>query len=154
MAFSIPITDVHSWLLAEFPNLRSEPHNVTSLFTDEYNCVAWAAADTERWWWPGQNGYWPEDLPLIDSVENFVRAFRQLNYQPCDDGSFEADYEKVAVYVGADGRVKHMARQLDANAWTSKLGQAWDIEHATPQGVECPTYGRVAQFLRRPAETD
>jgi hypothetical protein len=83
MAFSIPKTDVTVWLQTEFPNLKTEQHKVTSLYS-------------------------------------------------------------------TDGRVKHMARQLGANTWTSKLGQAWDIEHKTPQGVEGETYGRAVQYLKRP----
>lgn len=150
MAFSIPDIDMHAWLQAEFPNLKNEQYKVTSLYSDEYNCIAWAANDTESWWWPSEDGYWPEDLPLTETRENFIRAFQRLDYQPCADGAFETGYEKVVIYVSADGSVKHMARQLDANKWTSKLGQAWDIEHNTPQGVESETYGRAAQYLKRP----
>lgn len=149
MAFSISPIDVRRWLSAQFPQLGIELHQVTSPATDEYNCVAWAASDTEKWWWPSEDGFWPAGLPLLETVENFTRAFQQLGYQPCDDGLFETDYEKVAIYVGTDGRVKHMARQLDAHTWTSKLGQAWDIEHQTPQGVGCSTYGQATQFLKR-----
>ena len=150
MAFLIPKTDLYVWLRAEFPNLENEQYKVTSLYSDEYNCVGWAAGDTESWWWPSEDGYWPEDLPSVDTTENFIRAFQKRGYQPCDDGSFEAGYEKVVVYVGTDGRVKHMARQLGEDTWTSKLGQAWDIEHRTPQGVEGETYGHAVQYLKRP----
>lgn len=150
MAFSIPKIDVRVWLHAEFPNLKHEQYKVTSSYSDEYNCVGWAAGDTERWWWPSEDGYWPEDLPLEDTIENFIRAFQKLDYQSCADDFCEAGYEKVVLYMGTDGKVKHVARQVDANKWTSKLGQAWDIEHKTPQGVECETYGRAVQYLKRP----
>jgi hypothetical protein len=150
MAFSMPPIDVQRWLREQFPQLENEPHQITSPETDEYNCVAWAAGDTETWWWPSEDGYWPPELPLLETVENFIYAFQPLGYQPCDDGSFEAGYEKIAIYVGADGRVKHLARQLASGSWTSKLGQAWDIEHQTPQGIECSLYGQATQFLKRP----
>lgn len=149
MAFLIPKTDVHRWIQTEFPNLQTEPYAVTSLYTDEYNCIGWSANDTDNWWWPSEYSYWPEGLPLVDSVENFILAFRTLNYEPCDDGNYQVGYEKVVVYRGNDGRVKHMARQLDATKWTSKLGSSWDIEHQAPQGIECKTYGTVAQYMRR-----
>jgi hypothetical protein len=36
-----------------FPRLSSENHHVTSPESRDYNCVAWAAEDTTRWWQPG-----------------------------------------------------------------------------------------------------
>jgi hypothetical protein len=149
MAFLMPPVDAEVWLHEQFPQLENELHQITSPATDEYNCVAWAAGETETWWWPSEDGYWPEDLPLLETVENFIHAFQRLGYQPCDDGLYEAGYEKVAIYVGTDGRVKHLARQLVTDHWTSKLGQAWDIEHQTPQGIECALYGKVTQYLKR-----
>ena len=33
-----------------FPNLEAGNYAVTSPSTPEYNCIAWAAGDTETWW--------------------------------------------------------------------------------------------------------
>jgi hypothetical protein len=73
-------------------------------------------------------------------------------YAPCETDEPEAAVEKVALYVGADGRVLHAARQLPDGAWTSKLGEAWDISHEL-RGLEGDNYGRVARILKRPRAT-
>jgi hypothetical protein len=53
------------------------------------------------------------------------------------------------IYVNTQGIPTHMARQLPSGGWTSKLGEAWDIEHQTVQGVEGTSYGRVGQYLKK-----
>ena len=40
-----------------FPDLTDNNHALTSLRTINYNCVAWAAQNTQRWWQPGV--FWP-----------------------------------------------------------------------------------------------
>jgi hypothetical protein len=44
-----------------FPRLRGTAYRITSSASDVYNCIAWAANDTEHWWWPGDPArtYWP-----------------------------------------------------------------------------------------------
>jgi hypothetical protein len=37
-------------LEAKWPNLSPTKYQVTSPKTQEYNCFAWVAEDTERWW--------------------------------------------------------------------------------------------------------
>ncbi|HMD98104.1 MAG TPA: hypothetical protein VKM93_12350 [Terriglobia bacterium] len=41
-----------SWLPGDFPNLNAGNHEITSAASRLYNCIAWAAGDTQRWWWP------------------------------------------------------------------------------------------------------
>lgn len=89
--------DAQEWLEREFIKLRDEHYLVTSDSTDEYNCIAWAANDTERWWWPHPDAYWPTDLPRVETLENFIRAFQALGYGPCEDGALEAGYTKVVI---------------------------------------------------------
>ena len=36
-----------------FPRLTPENHCLASPPTLDYNCIAWAAGDTENWWQPG-----------------------------------------------------------------------------------------------------
>jgi hypothetical protein len=135
-----------------FPNLRGDNHHVTSPQTNHYNCIAWAAGETFRRWWPVVNDwgwYWPPDIPRVDTVDAFVAAFAGLGYAPCDDSVLEAGYEKVALYVDLGGTPTHMARQLESGRWTSKLGRQEDIEHDTLSVLEGPAYGRVALYLRR-----
>ena len=91
-------------------------------------------------------------MPREESIEAFTQAFAELGYAPCETDEPEAAVEKVALYVGADGRVLHAARQLPDGAWTSKLGEVWDISHEL-RGLEGDNYGRVARFLKRPRAT-
>lgn len=138
-----------SWIKATLPILKDGGFSVTSDHTCTYNCIAWAAGDTEKWWWPSPDYYWPNGAPLEETIDAFILAFQTQGYQPCDDSSSETGYEKVAIYAIA-GRPKHMARQLISGAWSSKLGRAWDIEHFRMDAVECNEYGRGVKFLRRP----
>jgi hypothetical protein len=41
------------------PNLTERNYRITSPPSLEYNCVAWAAGDTDHWWQPGV--YWPTE---------------------------------------------------------------------------------------------
>ena len=70
----------------EFPRLTAANHRVTSPATPDYNCVAWAAGDSGRWWQPGV--YWPvETSPGDAGPDALARAFRTLGYEPCPDGA-------------------------------------------------------------------
>ncbi|HUB06289.1 MAG TPA: hypothetical protein VMB50_04780 [Myxococcales bacterium] len=135
---------------AEFPNLRASNAKRTSEPTPQYNCIAWAAGDTKRKWWPGvgKEAFWPHGVSGKAKVESFIAAYRTKGYSVCADGSFEAGFEKIAIY--ADGtEPRHAARQVpDRQKWTSKLGNSPDIEHDLAD-VEGPLYGRPRIFMRR-----
>lgn len=135
-----------------FPNLTRSGYHITSEKTSDYNCIAWAAFDTEKWWWPCHfNGYfWPPGVNRSATIQSFVEAFGVLGYEPCAGMELEPEFEKVAIYVGSEGEPTHMARQLESGKWTSKLGELEDIEHNDVAGVEGSSYGVVAVFLRRP----
>lgn len=135
---------------ALFPQLPSAGYQIKSAFDIGYNCIAFAAGDTRRWWWPDRYGnyYWPPGVAREMTLPCFVEAFATLNYQPCSDARLEVGYEKVAIY-SVMGEPQHAARQLSTGIWVSKLGQLEDIEHHTLEGIEGNDYGRVAQFLKR-----
>jgi hypothetical protein len=137
----------------DFPRLTPLNHRVTSPSTSDYNCVAWSAKDTERWWQPGV--YWPIELPANEyGLRSLEQAFRMLGYEECQDGTLEPGFEKVALY-GTSMMYTYAARQLPSNKWTSKLGHSEDIEHDKPEDVGGGLYGEVAEFMRRvlpPAE--
>jgi hypothetical protein len=88
-------------------------------------------------------------LPLLYTLESYIFAFETMGYRACDSDQLEANYEKVAIYVDADGQPTHMARQLVSGLWTSKLGRGWDIEHQSLHGVEGDEYGTATIYLRR-----
>ncbi len=128
--------------------------NVTSESTLRYNCFVWALGDDSQWIAPtGYYNYWPEDIPNELTLDTIAELFRQAGYEVCGDGSLEAGYEKVAIYV-KDGVPTHAARQLGDGRWTSKLGKYEDIEHDSLdalQGEGFGEYGRVEVFMSRSA---
>jgi hypothetical protein len=133
-----------------FPKLEPTNHSLTSPPTIDYNCIAWAAGEDDRWWWPGTTDYyWPEDVPNVETVNAFLVAFSTLGYAPCADGTLEKDTEKVVLYVNAKGIPTHMARQLETGKWTSKLGRECDISHDTPEVISAGVYGLVSTFMAR-----
>ncbi|MCG3127693.1 MAG: hypothetical protein CHACPFDD_02561 [Phycisphaerae bacterium] len=133
----------------DFPLLDEEGWTETSPVDPAYNCIAWAADEERRWWWPGAPpiGYWPHDLPDEPSVAAFEALFAQLGYTPCETSEIEDGFEKVAIY-SKEGEVTHAARQLPNGRWTSKLGRNIDIEH-TLRGLRGPTYGEVVRIMKR-----
>ncbi len=134
-----------------FPNLRKSPFKRTGPATRKYNCIAWAAGDKKRWWWPTiDHHYWPPGVPRNHDLKAFIAAYATLGYARCDHGESEADFEKIAIYLDAEGTPTHVARGLPCGDWTSKLGENIDITH-TLRGLEGPEYGRAKAFLKRPS---
>ena len=121
----------------------------TSLSCRHYNCIAWAAGDSKRRW-EHQAGYkWPK-APRTEDIESLVAVFAGLGYSKCDDGSLEAGFEKVVLYVHfLRPRWTHAARQLPNGMWTSKIGHLEDVQHRTPECLQSGDYGRVHSYMRR-----
>jgi len=117
-----------------------------------YNCIAWAAEDTTRWWWPDSQNYWPKEIPRKRNLDAFVQLFQSLGYEICEKADLEEGFKKVAIFVGAAGIPTHAARQQDDGSWTSKLGNHHDISHELEQvgGFAGKSYGKVAAIMKRP----
>jgi len=144
----------------DYPNLIKSNWSLKSPETTDYQCIAWAACDTTRRWWPvGEPpiAYWPLNVPKEETVECFVQAFGTLRYKPCETASFEFGFQKVAIYVDEEDTPTHMARQhFCGRGWLSKLGDWEDIVHPELKNVEGKTvplpangYGRVHTVLKR-----
>ena len=135
------------------PGLVGSDYRITSPADDGYNCIAWAALEADRWWWPDAlgAGYWPPGVPRVETPEAFAAAHATIGFVATPDDSLEPGVEKVTIYVRA-GRSTHAARQLPSGRWTSKLGRSEDIEHAL-RTLEGDVYGTVAFFLQRPRPT-
>ena len=131
-----------------FPTLRSTGHRITSPQTRHYNCLAWAAGETDRRWEPFDPHYWPSEADREQTIPAFVAAYASRRYVECDNGNLEEGYEKIAIYAVNDVP-KHAARQLPNGSWTSKLGNLEDIEHPTVEGVKNNTYGNPVRFMKR-----
>ena len=140
------------WKAARFPNLVRSEYQVKSEETPEYNCIAWAAGDTSRWWWPVSPYYWPTEVSMEESLESFQIVFESIGYDECASDELEHGFEKVAIYVDTNGSPTHAAKQLENGSWTSKLGSSEDIEHSTLHALEGTglAYASVALILRRP----
>ncbi len=137
------------YLESLFQNLRDGRYEIKSHQTVNYNCIAWAATETHRKWWP-VGAYWPPNVPREETVPAFILAFATRGYEQCDNGVLEDGYEKVVIYVDSSQTPTHMARQLSSGQWTSKLGDLEDIEHETLRQLEEGHYGRAIQYLKRP----
>ena len=133
-----------------FPRLSDGDYAVTSSRTAGYNCIAWAAGDGERWWWPDRLGmyYWPLEVAREESLSAVLEAYSTLGYAQCDHGDPEDGAEKIALFADEWGRPTHAARQLPSGRWTSKCGKLEDIEHELEALAGGP-YGEVICYLRR-----
>jgi len=144
-----------SWDPAEHPYLTDTNCIITSPKHNGYNCIAWAAGDDTRWWWPvplrGIN-YWPKGIPREVTVSAFVSAFGTRGFFPCADGFLEKGIEKIALFAKRSGGAlipTHAALQLESGQWTSKMGTLEDIIHVTCDAVNGPVYGQAVEFLAR-----
>ncbi len=135
-----------------FPRLTETTFDITSPQDGRYNCVAWAAGDVKRWWWPAEPpfAYWPSGVAREESVASFTEAFASLGYEVTGSGDHGQGFEKVAIFAASDGVPTHVARQLTNGSWTSKVGSLEDISHADAGGVSGTDYGEVVAFMRRP----
>jgi hypothetical protein len=144
-----------SWPSQELPHLGDDNCEIKSKKTHRYNCLAWAAGEDFRNWWPDSmgKGYWPPDIPRQETLAAFLEAYGTLGFKLCFDGSLQAGKQKLAIYGrGQPGSEvpTHAALQLEDGQWTSKIGSFEDITHKTPAAVEGPVYGKVVCYLVRP----
>jgi hypothetical protein len=152
-----------SWLLLSrygLTNVRPDNFICSSDRTPDpncvhYNCIAWAAGKSDKWWWPSHEigDWWP--IPVNDNdpenIAEFFKAFATEGFTlKCNDESYEDGFEKVAFFANSKNKITHAARQLSNGSWTSKMGWGEDIEHLTLTVVECPIYGKATHFLKKP----
>lgn len=137
-----------------FPGLTHGHYRITSPQTPRYNCIAWAAEDTNSWWWPVpkkffQLGYhWPEEVPRKETLPAFVAAYESLGYEKCDTSEHEEGFQRVAIFSDEHDKPTHAARQLENGYWTSKCGKLEDIEHELSL-LEGERYGTVACIMKK-----
>ncbi len=116
-----------------------------------YNCYAFAAGDNTQRWEPDPAGqyYWPPSVPREYTIPAFIQAYQTRRYDVCGDGVQERAYEKIVIYANSFGIVQHAARQVYDGRWLSKLGDAEDIIHETPQSLASAIYGQPVCYLKR-----
>ena len=76
-----------------FPALATDGYVVVSPETTAYNCIAWAAGESHRWWepdicWPIQPG---------DDLATLIGLFASLGHALCDGDRLEVGYQRVAL---------------------------------------------------------
>jgi hypothetical protein len=134
-------------LRLDFPGLNESDFEITSPVDRQYNCIAWAANDNARWWWPDPNAYWPTNRSDV-TIGNFEEAFATLGYTRGETDSSPAVVERLLLYLN-NGVPTHAARQLENGMWAAKLGQAWDVEHQ--KSAFCGgAYGEASIMFERP----
>ncbi|NAY91714.1 hypothetical protein GTQ34_07285 [Muricauda sp. JGD-17] len=133
-----------------FPNSHRDPFLITSTFTTNYNCIAWAYGDDTKWYWPDPDYifYWPPGIPREITIEAFIELFRSIGYDICPNGDKEENIEKIAIFTDNNGEPKHAARQLPEGIWTSKLGPNIDVSHSITS-MEGGEYGNVRVYMFR-----
>ena len=138
-------------LIESFPNLSSEDFEFVGACTEQYNCIAYAAGDTTKWWSPSWPYYWPPWATRDNRMESLMEAFAGLGYEQCDDSNVEDGYQKVVLY-GFQGSFEHAAVQMPNGRWHSKMGQGPQIEHHSPESLSGGPYGDAMIYVRRSAD--
>jgi hypothetical protein len=146
--------DTSDELEQEFARLKSSVYTVTSPKDGYYNCVAHAMKCDFALWWPIDRApyYWPVQ-PRINSLDGFVRAFRECGFELCADGSFEEESVKIAIFVYLEDELpSHLAIQdFESCSWSSKCGDKQDILHDL--SALCgpkPAYGKIERYMKCP----
>jgi hypothetical protein len=136
-----------------FPALAKGGFQITSPVDKRYNCIAYAAGDMAKWWWPlpanVKEVFWPADVTREETLTAFRDAFASVGFVDCDNDNVERDIEKIALFANAQNVPLHAARQQANGRWSSKLGEREDIEHAL-RDLEGYAYGMVVLVMSRP----
>jgi hypothetical protein len=105
---------------------------------------------TDKKFWPlfAPDYTWPNGVPRSETLAAFQKFYESYGYLPANDGSFEEGIEKIAIYVGANGKPTHAARQIDMNMWASKLGRSYGVQHRR-EAVSGGLYGQIAAYMAR-----
>jgi len=135
-------------LAKAFPNLSEEEFQTVGEPSIQYNCIAYAAGDTSKWWDSIGRRYWPVYATRSDSIESLIEVFAGLGFQQCQDSSVEVGYEKVALYED-QGEWTHAAAQIPTGRWRSKMGEGPVIEHRSPESLSGGIYGEATVYMRR-----
>ena len=138
-------------LVGFFPQLASEDFKIVGPHTKQYNCIAFAAGDTNIRW-DDDDGYWPEGATRSASIDSLKEVFVAIGFEQCDGGSVEPGFEKVALYE-QQGAWTHAAVQTPRGTWRSKMGDGPVIEHDNPESLSGGPYGNPTIYMRRTKAT-
>ena len=132
-----------------FPKLTDANHRKTSPESPHYNCFGWAILGREVLMGPKDGWFWPADVPLDLRLSTFHLLLDALDFQRCESGDPELDFDRVLLY-GSGENVTHAARQLESGKLTSKRGIFGDdIEHDTADAITGGEYFEILAYFRR-----
>jgi hypothetical protein len=139
-----------------YPALTPENSQKLSDATSRYNCIAFAAGDTNRWWEPpvdhvldpGQ--YWPEGAPTGIDLDSCVKAYQRHGFERISRETMGDDFQTIALYAHRGGEMSHAARLNKDGSWLSKLGDLEDISHDYLASLEGDSaFGSVRLMMSR-----
>ena len=138
-------------LVGYFPRLASEEFKIVGPHTKRYNCIAFAAGDTNsRWDDDDDFGYWPESATRSASIDSLKEVFAAIGFEQCAGSGVEPGFEKVALYE-QQGQWTHAAKQTPNGTWRSKMGDGPVIEHLNPESLAGGPYGHPTIYMRKQA---
>src|SRR5204863_8404491 len=86
-------SDLAAELESAFPRLEAGSYRIVGTADSNYNCIAWAAGETHRWWWVHPRAYWPEGMSRELTLESFLQIFGSMGYEACEPPSLEEGFE-------------------------------------------------------------
>ena len=86
------------WIEEDLPLLAAEGYQVTSEPSHEYNCIAYAVGETDRWWShsTGAGYYWPEHASRTPAIQSLIEAFAGLGYELCEGAMSRAEQKRTS----------------------------------------------------------
>ena len=94
------------WIDDSFPRLASEGYQITSEPNGEYNCIAYAAGETDRWWAHLDGYYWPESANRSALVQSLIQVFNnrgRSNSRICGAIVMLRGYNETALFAIIEG---------------------------------------------------
>jgi len=148
----------HAWS-RHFPAVAKFPIARTSDKTGDYNCFAYVAGIDSINWCPHfikcDDVYWPAPECVDENhIDSYLIGYERIGFEWCADGSLEAGWEKIALYVDEKNIPQHAAVQREDGTWQSKLGSDIDVSHAlesleSSEEFGKSPYGTAKFFMRR-----
>lgn len=140
--------DIENWhpkLVGEdYKILKSPNKNI-----GDYNCFAYVLDIYDEWHGPTTGSCPIDKIKRSSRIDNITDYFKIFGYELCDNGEYEKDFDKIAIYV-KKGFVTHVSRQY-ANKWRIKLGPGYLIEHELKwlTGYDAENYGDIGAIIKR-----
>lgn len=135
-----------------FPKLAAEGFEIVDPPSNQYNCIAFAAGDTGKWWSIHQPDYWPTHATRSNSIESLVEVFAGLGFERCRDSRTEPGFGKVALYQ-QQGAWTHAAVQTPRRVWLGRTDPGLIIEHRNPELLAGGAYGNPTTHMQRSLRT-